>query len=68
MSALAELQTQESYEAFHAGAKRKALTPEIAEYIVSNTYANKRQKVSENALQRGRYKYDQLGILRTKPG
>ena len=69
MSAVAELQTEESQAAFESGSKRKVIKYDMLD---SNTYANKRRKVSSNneqqSLHRGRYGFDQLGILRTKPG
>lgn len=81
MTAIAESQTDESKASFHAGDKRKkdaaatgtGPTPGV---ISQHTYANKRQKRSTDAageptrlhLQRGRYDYQNLGILRTKPG
>lgn len=70
MSAVAELQTEESQAAFESGSKRKVIKYDMLD---NNTYANKRRKVSSNkeqqqAFHRGRYGFDQLGILRTKPG
>lgn len=69
MSAVAELQTEESQAAFESGSKRKVIKYDMLD---NNTYANKRRKVSsskeQQAFHRGRYGFDQLGILRTKPG
>lgn len=69
MSAVAELQTEESQAAFESGSKRKMIKYDMLD---NNTYANKRRKVSSSQEQqtfhRGRYGFDQLGILRTKPG
>ncbi|SAM02835.1 hypothetical protein [Absidia glauca] len=81
MTAIAESQTDESKASFHAGDKRKKeaaamgsdSTPDV---ISQHTYANKRRKRTTDAatepprlhLQRGRYDYQNLGILRTKPG
>jgi tRNA-specific adenosine deaminase 1 len=81
MTAIAGNQTDESKASFHAGDKRKKeaaamgsdSTPDV---ISQHTYANKRRKRTTDAviepprlhLQRGRYDYQNLGILRTKPG
>ncbi|CDH52104.1 adenosine deaminase editase [Lichtheimia corymbifera JMRC:FSU:9682] len=69
MSAVAELQTEESQAAFESGSKRKVIKYDMLD---NNTYASKRRKVSfskeQQAFHRGRYGFDQLGILRTKPG
>lgn len=71
MTSLAEAQTAESYASYQAGTKRKTLTTsdENDDIIIQNMYRTKRQKIPRgNAFQRGRTGYDQLGILRTKPG
>jgi tRNA-specific adenosine deaminase 1 len=71
MSALAQVQTQESLNNFESGShKRKREFHEEYPFIVENIYANKRQKNDDDqkSFQRGRFKFDQLGILRTKPG
>ncbi|ORY98727.1 adenosine deaminase/editase [Syncephalastrum racemosum] len=71
MTSLAEAQTAESYASYHAGTKRKTLTTsdENDTVILQNMYRSKRQKAAgARAFQRGRTGYNQLGILRTKPG
>ncbi|KAI8336164.1 adenosine deaminase/editase [Chlamydoabsidia padenii] len=81
MTAIADSQTDESRASFHAGDKRKKETSSTGSdstpgIISQHIYANKRQKLSTKdaspttttRLQRGRYDYQQLGILRTKPG
>ncbi|ORX60698.1 adenosine deaminase/editase [Hesseltinella vesiculosa] len=67
MSAVAEIQTEEAKASFLSGKKRKQPLDQeqmLAEYV----YVNKRQKQTKHTVSRGRYGYDQLGILRTKPG
>ena len=74
MSALAETQTPESLESFNAGStKRKRTTEEEYPFLSENVYYNKKRKLAtdneqKELFQRGRYRFDQLGILRTKPG
>lgn len=80
MSALAQEQTPESLESFESGSsKRKRSTEDEYPFLTENLYFNKKKRKldadneGENeektkAFQRGRYKFDQLGILRTKPG
>ncbi|GAA5798956.1 adenosine deaminase/editase [Helicostylum pulchrum] len=69
MSALAQVQTPESLTSFESGSnkKRKSIEP----FLIENIYANKRQKMmigEPHLFQRGRFKFDDIGILRTKPG
>ncbi|KAI8138465.1 adenosine deaminase/editase [Fennellomyces sp. T-0311] len=68
MTGIAETQTAESLAAFQAGSKRKS-TFDIA-HLTNNIYANKKRKTNlpQEAFQRGRYGFDDLGVLRTKPG
>ncbi|KAL7318684.1 hypothetical protein PS15m_001897 [Mucor circinelloides] len=78
MSALALGQSKESKDIFEAGKKRKRTTIEDYPYFTENIYANKKLKMTENdadqdrhsskQFQRGRFDFNQLGILRTKPG
>ncbi|KAI7901822.1 adenosine deaminase/editase [Cokeromyces recurvatus] len=73
MNALASLQTTESFELFEAGKKRKRTTVEDYPFLIENIYKNKKRlKTSEinekEQFQRGRFGFNQLGILRTKPG
>ncbi|KAK4515554.1 uncharacterized protein ATC70_010504 [Mucor velutinosus] len=78
MSALALGQSKESKDIFEAGKKRKRTTLEDYPYFTENIYANKKLKMTENdahqdqhsskQFQRGRFDFNQLGILRTKPG
>ncbi|CAO3598428.1 unnamed protein product [Absidia cylindrospora] len=77
MSAIADVQTEESKASFHAGGKRKREhQPSSSPCIITqHIYANKRQKALSSTVtsptlqfQRGRYDYEKLGILRTKPG
>lgn len=67
MSALAQVQTPESLDSFESGSnkKRKSIEP----FLIENVYA-KRQKMdqTQQLFQRGRFKFDEIGILRTKPG
>ncbi|KAI9361075.1 adenosine deaminase/editase, partial [Pilaira anomala] len=67
MSALAQVQTPESLDSFESGSnkKRKSVEP----FLIENVYA-KRQKMdqTQQLFQRGRFKFDEIGILRTKPG
>ncbi|KAI9497149.1 hypothetical protein BDB00DRAFT_757071 [Zychaea mexicana] len=80
MTGIAESQTAESLAAFQAGTKRKGAFDIPA--LTNNIYANKKRKTNqwpreqqaeeeeeeeEEAFQRGRYGFDDLGILRTKP-
>ncbi|KAI7856344.1 adenosine deaminase/editase [Circinella umbellata] len=82
MTGIAESQTAESLAAFQAGSKRKSNTFDLTP-LTNNIYANKKRKIiSNNSIQqqqkqqdecnesfkRGRYGFDNLGILRTKPG
>ncbi|GAA5817005.1 hypothetical protein MFLAVUS_010540 [Mucor flavus] len=69
MSALAQVQTPKSLTSFESGSnkKRKSIEP----FLIENIYANKRQKMMNeepHLFQRGRFKFDDIGILRTKPG
>ncbi|KAI8373819.1 hypothetical protein BD560DRAFT_327718 [Blakeslea trispora] len=68
MSALADIQTPASLEVFESGKKRKRTV--INSFLEEHVYANKKkQKMTHDAnVQRGRFGFDQLGILRTKPG
>ncbi|GAN09841.1 adenosine deaminase editase [Mucor ambiguus] len=78
MSALALGQSKESKDIFEAGKKRKRTTLEDYPYFIENIYANKKLKMIENdahqdrhsskQFQRGRFDFNQLGVLRTKPG
>ncbi|KAI8096175.1 adenosine deaminase/editase [Halteromyces radiatus] len=70
MSAIAENQTEESKQSFHTGGKRKIDSDSSYSVLHQHTYANKRQKRTDDTatLQRGRYDYQKFGILRTKPG
>jgi tRNA-specific adenosine deaminase 1 len=67
MTVLAEAQSTSSFEAFQAGLKRKK---EADPRLIENAYANKKQKLNNRneSAGRGRFGFDQLGILRTKPG
>ncbi|KAI8887402.1 hypothetical protein K501DRAFT_330629 [Backusella circina FSU 941] len=67
MTVLAESQSTASFEAFQAGIKRKK---ETDSRLIENAYGNKKQKLdnSNEIAGRGRFGFDQLGILRTKPG
>ncbi|KAI9246672.1 adenosine deaminase/editase [Phascolomyces articulosus] len=75
MTGIAESQTAESLATFQAGAKRKNNSLDTTP-LTNNIYANKKRKTStseqqlqeEEIFQRGRYGFDYLGILRTKPG
>ncbi|KAI8986517.1 hypothetical protein BDB01DRAFT_720198 [Pilobolus umbonatus] len=66
MKALSELQSTESYETFQSGNKRKRKVD--YPFLAENTYLYKKQKTPHEQVQRGRFGFDQLGILRTKPG
>ncbi|OBZ85466.1 tRNA-specific adenosine deaminase 1, partial [Choanephora cucurbitarum] len=68
MSALADIQTPASLEVFESGKKRKRTV--MNSFLEEHVYANKKkQKMTHDAnVQRGRFGFDQLGILRTKPG
>ncbi|KAI8971562.1 adenosine deaminase/editase [Mycotypha africana] len=74
MSALAQAQTPESLEAFESGQKRKRSSVEDYDILVENIYKNKKKLKLANGgdevkqFRRGRFGFDQLGILRTKPG
>lgn len=74
MSALAASQSSESLASFQSGAKKRKMAPEEqqTQFLIDNIYANKRQKVNTadaNAtFKRGRYGFNDLGVLRTKPG
>ncbi|CAO3613235.1 unnamed protein product [Cunninghamella blakesleeana] len=86
MTAIAESQTEESKAIFHAGVKRNndelgsddqsKKNQDYDHYLSQHIYANKRQKLNQQAnneniiskFKRGRLGYDQIGILRTKPG
>lgn len=76
MSALAQEQTPESLNNFESGSnKRKRSTEEEYPFLTENLYFNKKKRKLDGdneektkSFQRGRYKFDQLGILRTKPG
>ncbi|CAO3624794.1 unnamed protein product [Mucor fragilis] len=78
MSALALGQSKESKDIFEAGKKRKRTALEDYPYFTDNIYANKKLKMTGNdahqdqhsskQFQRGRFDFNQLGILRTKPG
>ncbi|KAI9313166.1 adenosine deaminase/editase [Dichotomocladium elegans] len=68
MSALADMQSAESFAAFQAGVKRKAMAVDA---LSMNTYSNKKQKMEtadDHVFHRGRYGFDKVGVLRTKPG
>lgn len=65
MTALAAQQTSESFEQFQSGSNKRK---RMVEYLTENMYINKKQKISAQQFRRGRFEYDQLGILRTKPG
>ncbi|KAI8334074.1 adenosine deaminase/editase [Choanephora cucurbitarum] len=68
MSALADIQTPASLEVFESGKKRKRTV--MNSFLEEHVYANKKkQKMTHDTnVQRGRFGFDQLGILRTKPG
>lgn len=78
MSALALGQSKESKDIFESGKKRKRTTMDDYPYFIENIYANKKLKMAENGasmdphsvkqFQRGRFDFNQIGILRTKPG
>ncbi|KAI9478846.1 MAG: adenosine deaminase/editase [Benjaminiella poitrasii] len=73
MSALANAQTVESFEMFESGKKRKRTIVDDYPFLTENTYINKKlQRLSREMkkvqFQRGRFGFDQVGILRTKPG
>lgn len=80
MSVLAQEQTPESLNSFESGSnKRKRSTEDEYPFLTENLYFNKKKRKLDGdseakneektkAFQRGRYKFDQLGILRTKPG
>lgn len=73
MSVLARVQSEESFNNFESGSHKRKRSNELHQeypFLVENIYANKRQRKENNqkTLQRGRFKFDQLGILRTKPG
>ncbi|RCH87863.1 tRNA-specific adenosine deaminase 1 [Rhizopus azygosporus] len=65
MTALAAQQTSESFEQFQSGSNKRK---RMVEYLTENMYINKKQKISTQQFRRGRFEYDQLGVLRTKPG
>ena len=82
MTGIAESQTAESLAAFQAGSKRKNNTFDLTP-LTNNIYANKKRKITsdnstlqkqrkqdedDESFRRGRYGFDNLGILRTKPG
>jgi tRNA-specific adenosine deaminase 1 len=67
MNALSLAQTMESYALFESGKNKRKRSPFLAEY----SYANKRLKMTDQqnkSLERGRFDFNQIGILRTKPG
>lgn len=67
MTALADHQTPESFEQFQSGSlKRKRV--EETPFLTNNMFINKRQKGANQQFRRGRYEFDRLGVLRTKPG
>lgn len=70
MSALADIQSAESMEAFENGKNKRKRVDDLYPFLIENIYANKKKKLSTTTpqFQRGRFRYDQLGILRTKPG
>ncbi|KAL9551838.1 hypothetical protein MBANPS3_004063 [Mucor bainieri] len=80
MSALALGQSKESKDIFEAGSKKRKRTTleDYPSYFTENIYANKKLKMTGNdadqdqhsskQFQRGRFDFNQLGILRTKPG
>ncbi|KAI8069667.1 hypothetical protein BC940DRAFT_297241 [Gongronella butleri] len=77
MSAVADIQTDDSKALFHAGAKRKRENDDLSDdRLAEYVYANKKQKQQpgpvdpdpQHAVSRGRLGYEQLGRLRTKPG
>ncbi|KAI8374593.1 adenosine deaminase/editase [Radiomyces spectabilis] len=67
MTALAEQQSAESFENFQSG-KRKAPT-DNNDFFTEYMYSSKKQKteIPSGKLERGRYGFERLGILRTKP-
>ncbi|KAF7725107.1 hypothetical protein EC973_000433 [Apophysomyces ossiformis] len=69
MSALAASQSSESLESFQSGArKRKVDFDQENEVLTKHFYMNKKRKTNEVTFKRGRYGFNDLGILRTKPG
>lgn len=68
MSALSNNQTLESFQQFQSGSNKRKRMEEEYPSIVENMYVNKKQKTSTQQFRRGRFEFDQLGILRTKPG
>lgn len=68
MTALAQVQTPESLSNFESGSHKRKLAV-VEPFLTDNIYANKKQKMLNGQLfQRGRFKFDEIGILRTKPG
>ncbi|KAI9264436.1 adenosine deaminase/editase [Sporodiniella umbellata] len=67
MTTLAIHQTPESFEQFQSGSlKRKKI--EETPLLTDNMFMNKKQKCTDRIFRRGRFEFDQLGVLRTKPG
>lgn len=74
MNALSLAQRMESYELFESGKNKRKRTCG-SPFLVEYSYANKQKKLkmTENDQQnkpfeRGRFDFNQIGILRTKPG
>lgn len=69
MTALAQVQTPESLLNFESGSHKRKLAV-VEPFLTDNIYANKKQKMMNGGqlFQRGRFKFDEIGILRTKPG
>jgi tRNA-specific adenosine deaminase 1 len=74
MNALSLIQSIESYELFESGKNKRKRAVENP-FLVEYSYANKQKKLkmTENDQQnkpfeRGRFDFNQIGILRTKPG
>ncbi|KAI7896548.1 adenosine deaminase/editase [Mucor mucedo] len=70
MTALAQVQTPESLSNFESGSHKRKLQTTVEPFLTHNIYANKKQKMMNGGqlFQRGRFKFDEIGILRTKPG
>jgi tRNA-specific adenosine deaminase 1 len=68
MTALSNNQSLESFQQFQSGSNKRKRMEEEYPSIIENMYVNKKQKTSTQQFRRGRFEFDQLGILRTKPG
>lgn len=68
MTALAQVQTPESLSNFESGSHKRKSDVVEEPFLTDNIYANKKQKMMNGQFKRGRFKFDEIGILRTKPG